>query len=226
MPLSNTNTTAAVDASTLFIPIASNSGFPAVGVIGSRQFMRLDGEMMMIDVVLSTTLVKVMMRGAEGTRAQAHDTLARVSTSSDPQDFGVDPPYTDLLKPEWTDDFLTIGQDTTFTAAGTAPVLGTSIPLPTKDTTYWITKGSACAITLISATAAQQGVRIRFLSATAFAHTVTYTPGFMGDTTTSDVATFAAKVGPSLEIICGPTGLWGAVNADLASSHDSGVTLG
>lgn len=46
------------------------------------------------------------------------------------------------------------------------------------------------------------------ISTTAAAHTITYTPGFYGDTTSSDVATYAAKVGASATFIA-MRGLWG-----------------
>jgi hypothetical protein len=116
---------------------------------------------------------------------------------------------------------VTIGVDTTFTAAGTAPTSST-LPLPVKNTTYIITKGSAAAITLISGVSANMGVRMRFQNAVAAANTITYTPGFRGDTTSSDVATSASKVGVMFECQLGYTGLWG----DLNTGTGAGWTLG
>ena len=48
------------------------------------------------------------------------------------------------------------------------------------------------------------------LNADAKANTVTYTAGFYGDTTSSDVATFAAKTGASFSIIA-RGGTWGII---------------
>lgn len=219
MSLTNTNTSAAIGPSDLSFPVASTTGFPAVGTYGSRQLMTVDSERMMVDYVPVSGTVRVLFRGYDGTVAMAHDTLAKVSTSSDPQDFGAVPAgFLDTQMP-FIADRLTIGQDLTFTAAGTAPVSGTSLPLPIKNTIYNVTKASAAAITLISGTAAQAGVQITFFGTVAAANTVTYTPGFNGDTTSSDAATFAAKVGSTLTIECGPTGLWAVVG-------QNGITLG
>ena len=106
------------------------------------------------------------------------------------------------------DDIVTIGTDITFTPAGSFPVPGVSLPLPMKNTTYYIAKGSAAAITLISGTAAQAGTRLVFISATAFGHVVTYAPGFLGTAGASDAATLPAAVGAAAMFECGPTGLW------------------
>jgi len=59
------------------------------------------------------------------------------------------------------------------------------------------------------------GLKMRFVNGTAQAHTVTYGPGFDGDTTTSDVATSNSKVGAVLDLVIGYTGLIGAVNASV-----------
>ena len=53
-------------------------------------------------------------------------------------------------------------------------------------------------------------ITVTFLNADAKANTVTYTAGFYGDTTSSDVATFAAKTGASFSIIA-RGGTWGII---------------
>lgn len=223
MGLTNTTLSAAVNASDVYLAITSTaSGFPAVGVLGSKQLLRVDGEDMLIDVVPVAGRVKVLMRGYNGTVARSHDILAPVTTSSDPSDFGNIPSGAVNPRPPYVDDLLNIGEDLTFTAAGTARVDGTSLPLPIKNTTYMVNKASAAAITLISGVAAQAGVELTFISQTAQAHTVTYTPGFLGDTTSSDVATSSSKVGATFKIKCGMTGLWAPVN----TGTGTGWTLG
>jgi hypothetical protein len=151
----------------------------------------------------------------------AHEALSVGTTSATPADFLDVPSGASNQRPPYVDDIITIGVDTTFTASGTAPT-ATTLPLPVKNTTYILTKASALAITLISGTAAQMGVRLRFQNATAVANVITYTVGFRGDTTSSDLATSAAKVGVIFECQCGYTGLWG----DLNTGTGLGWTLG
>jgi hypothetical protein len=223
MALSNTTLAAACGASDLTLSITStSSGFPAVGVYSSpKQMLRVSDEDMLIEVVPVAGTVKVMQRGYNGTVAKAHEALSVVSTSSDRQDFGANPAGADDSRPVYFEDVVTIGVDTTFTAAGT-PATATTLPLPTKNTRYIITKASACAITLISASAAQMGVKMTFQNGVAAANTITYTPGFRGDTTSSDVATSAAKVGATFVCTVGYTGLFGDEN----TGTGTGWTLG
>lgn len=223
MSLTNTTLSAACAASDLTLAITStSSGFPAVNTYASPvQQMRIDGEDMLIQVVPVSGTVKVMQRGYNGGVAVAHEALSVVGTSSDPQDFLTPPAGAFTSKPVTANDILTIGVDTTFTAAGTAPT-ATTLPLPTKNTTYILTKATAAAITLISASAAQMGVTLTFVNGVAVGNTVTYTPGFRGDTTSSDVATSASKVGATLLMSVGYTGLWGDQN----TGTGAGWTLG
>lgn len=217
MALTTTSLSVACAASDLVLNVTSTTGFPAVGVFGSRQLMRVDFEDMLVDNVIASGVVKVLLRGYNGTPVTAHEILAPVSTSSVASDFLDVPVGYNVSHPSNLDDVLTIGVNTTFTAAGTAPT-ATTLPLPIKNTTYNITKATLAAITLISASAAQQGVKITFYGTVAAANTVTYTPGFNGDTTSSDVATFAALVGSTLTIQCGPSGLWAVIG-------QNGITL-
>lgn len=223
MALTNTTLSAACGASDLTLAITSTAaGFPAVNTYGSpAQQLRIDGEDMLIQVVPIAGTVKVMQRGYNGTVAAPHEALAVVSTSSDPQDFLGVPAGGVNGRPPYVDDIVTLGVDTTFTAAGT-PATATTQPYPVKNTTYIITKASAAAITLIATSAttpapsaASMGLKLRFVAGTAQAHTVTYGPGFDGDTTTSDVATANSKVGAVLDLVIGYTGLIGAVNASV-----------
>ena len=213
MALSNTTTTAFIGPSDLTVGVASTTGFPAVGTVATaNQIMRIDGEDMLVQQVPSAGVVKVMQRGYNGTAAQAHEAGSVVWTSALASDFLAPPTGWTVDRPPNVDDIQTIGVDTTFTAAGTAPT-ATTLPIPTKNTTYIITKSTAAAIVLISATSAQMGIELTFQNGIAAANTITYTPGFLGDTTSSDVATSAAKVGAVFKIRCGFNGLWGQVNA-------------
>jgi hypothetical protein len=223
MALTNTTLSAACTASDLTLSVTStSSGFPSVGVYPQpKQMMRVDGEDMLIEVVPVSGTVKVKQRGYNGTVAKAHEALSVISTSSDMQDFGNTPAGGVNSRPPYVDDIVTIGVDTTFTAAGT-PATSTTLPLPIKDTTYVITKATAAAITLISGVSANMGVKMTFINGVAAANTITYTPGFRGDTTSSDVATAAAKVGATFVCRVGYTGLFGDEN----TGTGTGWTLG
>jgi len=218
MALSNTTLTNAIGAGDLGpFAVASTTGFPAVGVYGSRQVMRIDGETMLVNYVPASGQVAVLARGYDGTVAQPHEALSQVTTSATNSDFNdIGAGYV-TNSPVTSPDRLALGVDTTFTASGT-PATSTTVPLPLKDTIYNLTKATAAAITLVSGTAANAGVKITFMGTVAAANTVTYTPGFNGDTTSSDVATFATKVGSTLTIQAGPTGLWAVVG-------QNGITL-
>lgn len=198
MAATQTSLSAAITANQLTIPLTSTlTGFPAVGAI-VNQPMLIDGEWMYLKQVLigaTPGLVQVARRGSDGTVAAAHDILAQVVTSAVASDFPAVPAGQVVNRPPTVDDTVTIGQDLTLTV------------LPSRNTTYYIMKGSAAAIVLPSGTPAQIGVVLSFVSMTAFAHTVTYTPGFYGNTTASDVATLTATVGSTIDVEVSVNGL-------------------
>lgn len=226
MALTATTLSAACGASDLQLAITStSSGFPAVGTYASpKQMLRVDGEDMLIEVVPASGSVKVMQRGYNGTVARAHEALSVVLTSSDPQDFNAPGSGADVNRPPYVDNLVTLGVDTTFTATGT-PATATTQPYPVKNTTYYLNKAGVLAVTLIAGgattpapSAASSGVKLTFIGLTANAHTVTYGPGFNGNTGTSDVATSNGLVGATLELQIGPTGLITATNASVNAS--------
>lgn len=190
MALTRTTISAAVSADALIIPVTSASGFAA------GNFLRVDNEFMQV-VSVSGTNVSVRSRGDFGSAAVAHNILAPATTglTSDLPDFPV-------------------GQVAQVDPNGqtivTASVDG-ALSIPNQNTLVLVQKAGVCAMTLAGPTAAQDGLVLTILSATANAHTVTYTAGFYGDTTSSDVATFAAKVGASMTIQA-QGGKWGMVS--------------
>jgi hypothetical protein len=226
MALTTFTLTNAIGASDLGpFAVSSTTGFPAVGTYASpAQMLRLDGEDMLIQVVPVSGQVKVMQRGYNGSAARAHEALSVGVTSSDPQDFQNPGAGQVVSRPPYVDAIVTLGVDTTFTATGTAPT-ATTQPYPVKNTTYYLNKATAAAITLIAVgattpapSAASAGVKLTFVNLVAAANTVTYGPGFNGNTTTSDVATSATLVGPTLELQIGPTGLISCTNASVNGS--------
>ncbi len=62
-----------------------------------------------------------------------------------------------------------------------------------------ITKATAAALTLANPYA--DGLELTIISETAAAHTVTYTAGFGGGTTTRDVATFGGAISDNIVLV-------------------------
>jgi hypothetical protein len=191
MALTNTTLATAASLNDTQIKVTATTGFTA------GQIIRIDNELMVQTAAASGLYVPVR-RGLEGSAQVAHGILANVTTGLG-SDFPNPPLGKATLFPA-DSARASIGVDTTFTAADFQ-----------QDVTYVITKGSACAITLGAPSKAQDGLRIGFRSASAFAHTVTYAAGFLGDTTSSDIATFAAKVGAIL-VLEANAGTWGAIS--------------
>jgi hypothetical protein len=101
---------------------------------------------------------------------------------------------------------------------GTAVLAAADGAIVVQSSTVFITKGSAAALTLAAPTTGQDGVALRIVSTTAFAHTVTQTtPGFNNAGAAGDVATFAAAAGNAFLIVA-YAGKWYTVNLQ-------GVTL-
>lgn len=190
MALTNTTLATAAGSNDMSIKVTSATGFAAGNII------RVDNEIMAQTGAASGTSIPVR-RGIEGTSAIAHGILADVVTGL-PGDYPNPPPAQVTFVPVDAAR-VTLGVDTTLSSTDFV-----------QDTTFVLTKAGVCAITLGAPSKAQNGVRIGFRSNTANAHTVTYTAGFYGDTTSSDVATFAAKVGASCTFEANG-GAWGVL---------------
>lgn len=191
-----TTAAAAMSATDLAITVTSATGLVA------GQWLRVDKEFMIIDrSYVSGTRVPVYRRGDQGSKVVAHQILAPVQAGlfSDLPDLGV---ATDAQVPPQSPQVVSIGVSMTMSATS-AP------PLPVEPTTFVITKATAAAIVLPAPSAGVPDfMQVMFFSTTAAAHTITYTAGFYGDTTSSDVATFAAKAGASATFVA-YKGAWG-----------------
>lgn len=71
----------------------------------------------------------------------------------------------------------------------------------------YIGSGGALAMTLAAPAVYQNGVTMVLMASTAQAHTVTYTAGFWGNTSSSDVATFGGAIGDFL-VVEAVNGAW------------------
>lgn len=81
------------------------------------------------------------------------------------------------------------------------------------DKDVFITKAGVCAMTLASPTATtHDGVIMRFVAATANAHTLTITAGFNGGGASKDVATFGGAVGDTVAVEA-YQGVWYILNS-------------
>lgn len=177
MAIVKTTTTAALSATDLVLPVASATGFAA------GYNVRFDNEFAVVHPsYVSGTNIPIYRRGDQGSAQVAHNSLADVAVG---------------ISTDWpvTGDLTQVppGAMATVTITGDATIV-----FPNTNTLYIIKKASAAAITLSPpATKGTPFVTARFFSETAAAHVITYTPGFYADTTSSDLATFAAKAGAS-----------------------------
>lgn len=191
MAITNTTLSAALSATGTRIYVASASG----ATVG--QSVKIEDEYAIVEAI-SGTVIDLKHRGDRGTLANAHTSGATVSFFASESDLGTPGPrQRDAFQYNaWAQDSI---------AADGA------ITVPTQDTMLYITKASAAALTLANPGKDSNGVWLHIISRTAAAHTVTYTDGFQEDTTTSDVATFAAKKGANL-LLRAVDGKWICVN--------------
>jgi hypothetical protein len=85
--------------------------------------------------------------------------------------------------------------------------------------TYWLTKATAAAITLVAASTVPSGTQITFMAGTAVAHVVTAQSGgiFDGTTAAKTKWTSAAFIGSSITLQAMPNGGWGVMAQQLGT---------
>jgi hypothetical protein len=156
--------------------------------IARRMLALVDDEMMLVTWVADSPTVQVVP-GYQGTTAGPHGVGAPVIFGN---------PI----------DFVNVGgpQSMSFGADGAITGPGGAGTVPVSDMWIFLTKPTAGAYTIVSP-ALDQNNRITFISTTAAAHVITYTPGFFGNTTASDTATFVASVGSNFTVQA-TGGLW------------------
>lgn len=180
MSLTNTTLSADITAEALSLTVASASG----AVVG-QPFKIGDEFVRQIQAIDGTTLT-VLGRGAYGTKAVAHGATSPVTfCGSTPADFPGPQPQT-------TSDPLFSQPEMVFIDGDQA------LPVPTRDTDYVITKTSAAALTLAAPSAGSDGVKVRLIGLTDFAHVVTFGSTFLdGSNGGNTVLTSAAFAGSS-----------------------------
>lgn len=199
MSLTKSTLSADISAEALSLVVGSASG----AVVG-QPFKIADEYVRMIQAIDGTTLT-VLGRGAYGTKAVAHGATEPVTfCGSSPSDFP--PPQPGEISQPLSSQPAMVYIDG-----------DQAIPVPTRDTNVFITKGSAAALTLGDPGAGSDGVMLRLIGLTAFAHVVTLaTAAPDGTNGGSTVLTSPAFAGCSIVLVANK-GVWvivsGATNA-------------
>lgn len=180
-----------ITAAQLQVQVTDATGF----IVG--QPIEIESEFSKVASINGTT-IGLTQRGDAGTSAVAHGSLSAVATAP-AAEF---PPVPQTVPTAAAQVRVTIPGDATVTID------------PSLSGNTWVTyvlmKPTAAAITLVAPAKNQDGIKATFRSGTAAAHVVTYTAGFYGDTTGSDLATFAAKIGATATIEA-LNGTWGVL---------------
>lgn len=167
MALTSTTLNGAITPDSNAIYVASATGF----VVGA--YAQIDSEMVKLALQDPQTATRwLVTRGQSGTAAVAHAARAGVTTGLS----------TDF--PQWSNP-TTMPNIVSYSVAG-------AIAIPDVDSVIELNGAAAIAMTLASPTNAQEGRELTIVARSAFAHTVTYAPGFSGGGGSKDVATYAA----------------------------------
>ena len=188
MALTATTLAAAKALNDVRIKLTSATG------VAAKQLALVDGGewMRITDVSLSPTVGVVP--GYAGSAATPHGILGSVV-------FG---PTGDFVASGITPGTIIASQSFGVSGAITGPSGAGTVPV--TNTLIYITKATAAAMTLAAPAADQTNV-LTIITTTAAAHTITYTAGFYGNTTSSDVATAAATAN-SVLVLKARDGTW------------------
>lgn len=196
MAIAQTTLAAAVGADDLTFKITSATG------VSAGMAARVDDEFIGEVLSVDGTTVRVRGRGWDGTAGKAHRILAPIAfytkTGSFPDalTYLQIPPGHVVPQPPEQEITDTVGADGTYT-------------VPANDTTVWLQKATALALTLPAPSKLENGRRLKFVSGTAAAHVITAT-GLLQDGVTGggkNTATFAAFIGASIELVA-KDGTW------------------
>lgn len=209
MAITQTNLTADLTADGNTLAVASGTGFPTAGgsPVTPGYVVRINREYMLATSQPTSGVIKVVMRGYNGTVAEAHDTLSKVEVSATASDFADPSPGNVTSMPPYQPGMQTIGEDRTFTTTEVAA-------WGNQPQNFPISKATAAAITLVAPSKAQDGLTLVFTSLTAAAHVITAT-ALLGDGASGspeDTATFAAFIGASLTLQA-QNGIWNVISS-------------
>ena len=185
MSLTGTTLAGAVSASAQQLALTSGTGLNLISPL-QKLVLQIDQELMLVTDITKSPTVSVV-RGWNGTAAAAHGKIT-------PAIFGTPGDYGELMG----------APATSYGADG-------AITIPFGNQFIVLAGSSALAMTL-GDPPLNLNAMVTIFSTIAAAHTVDYTAGFYGDTTSSNLATFAAKVGASFTIQA-LNGKWGVIAA-------------
>lgn len=170
MSLTATALSADLSASGLTMKVASGTGFPTAGGAPASPgyLVRVDKEFMLAVSQPVAGVIKLAMRGYDGTAAQAHDVLAKVEVSASGADFAGPSPGNSVTLPPYLPVNQTIGEDITFSAADV-------LAWGNQPRQFVFTKATAATVTLAAPSKGQDGLVLTFTSATALANVVSTT---------------------------------------------------
>jgi hypothetical protein len=187
MALTLTTLTSNMSATDLVLNVTSATG----ATIGKP--VKVENEYIGQVTTINGLVIGVLVRGSNGGFAQAHNASSPVVFCSDPSDFPRFP--TDIPYPNNNQDIVFVNADS-------------ALPVPSKDTIYVVTKGSAAALTLASPGKGIDGVRVTVVGLTDFAHVVTTAAASLDGTSAgSAVFTSAAFAGSSVTLLA-LKGVW------------------
>lgn len=214
MSITQTHLTADLSATDLTMTVASGSGFPTAGgpTAAPGYIVRIDREYLLATQQPTSGVIRVAMRGYNGTAAEAHDMLAKVEVSALGSDFGNPSAGNVTSLPPYQPGMQTIGEDRDFSSTEIAA-------FGNQPQNFPITKATAAAITLVAPSTAQDGLTLTFTSLTGAAHVITAT-ALLADAVSGSphtTATFAAFIGATLTLQA-QNGLYNVVSS-------TGVTI-
>lgn len=224
--LNSTTTTAAVTATQQIIPLTSVTSISAGSRNVAGDLLWIDAEAMQVNALDTVALTATVTRGVRGTGARAHvsgvvvwtgparrfyqnDVLGSCTAANEeflPHINTSNGNAYQCSSSEWVkmrDNGYRVAWQgrsdggTTYTASGAITIQpGISF-----------INGSTLAMTLANPTTEQNGLVMYIVSTNASAHTLTYTAGFGGGTTSRDVGTFGGAVNDAIAIIA-VNGVW------------------
>ncbi len=182
MALTATTLAAAITSTATQLTLTSGTGAAV------KSFVKIDSEFCeILDITFSPTIR--VSRGQAGTLGVAHGVLSPATIG-----LGSDFPVSPFLPNEFMQSYGASG----------------AIAIPNVDSTIFINKATLAALTLAVPTQAQNGRRLRIISTTGTAHTVTTTGSATCFNGTTGTATFAAVIGSSMEVVAA-AGKWDCV---------------
>jgi hypothetical protein len=185
MSLARTTVTSAVTTADTSIIVSSATGFAAGYIV------RIDDEMMRVGASYVSGTTIPVLRGQDGTVVKAHAVTTGVTC-------GIASDWTQAQGPQTVTQYPIAGRARTVASYGAAGAI--ALPTPGTDVLAIINGTSALAMTVAAPTKDMDGCILWVAGDGAAAHTVTFTGGLSGASTSYDVIT----VNATAPVVLGP----------------------